>query len=367
MLDIPFGLLSSSYRHLFVTAVSLTPLDILHIIYLAIAIFGVLLVFGENRFKALFLLLGWHALEETFNLIEELKIFSQLPLVTPAIQLAVGPLYYLFAKNLIYGDIQLKKHLFHFFPMFIALGFTAWWPQLMQVAFVIFLIYFFLTFRLLQHYHKVLAEITSDAASYALKWLTRTFMVIGIIKIVDAVRLNVQLDVSYEVFYYQYFVIEILSLLITVYLTLKAIRHSHLFSGFKEFEEFVVPQKDQLNNESDIELEQARSIFSNIDKHLQQTHGYRQAKYSLRQLAGELGLTDQMVSWSINQGGNLSFSDYINSLRITEVKLSLRDKSQQKSILEVAFEAGFNSKSTFNAVFKQSLGLTPSQYIKKYL
>jgi AraC-like DNA-binding protein len=347
-----------------VTAISLTPLDILHIIYLAIAVFGVFLVFGENRFKALLLLLGWHALEEVFNLIEELKIFDQLPLITPAIQLAVGPLYYLFAKNLIYGDIQLKKHLFHFLPVFIALGFTAWWPQLMQIAFVIFLVYFFLTFRLLQHYHKVLAEITSDDASYALKWLTRTFIVIGVIKIVDAVRLNVQLVVSYDVFYYQYFVIEILSLFITVYLTLKAIRHSHLFLGIRDFEETVIPQKDKLSNESSVELEQARSIFSSIDKHLQQTHGYRQAKYSLRQLSEELGLTEQMVSWSINQGGTLSFSDYINSLRIEEVKLSLLDKSQKKSILDIAFEAGFNSKSTFNAVFKQSLGVTPSQFIK---
>jgi AraC-like DNA-binding protein len=348
-----------------VTEIPLKPLDILHIIYLAIAVFGVLLVFGERRFKALLLLLAWHALEEVFNLIEELKIFSQLPLITPAIQLAVGPLYYLFAKNLIYGDIQLKKHLFHFFPVFIALGFTAWWPQLMQIAFVIFLIYFFLTFRLLQHYHKVLAEITSDDASYALKWLTRTFIVIGVIKIVDAVRLNVQLVVSYDVFYYQYFVIEILSLFITIYLTLKALRHSHLFSGFKEFEETVIPQKNQLSNESSVELEQARSIFSSLDKHLQKTHGYRQAKYSLRQLSEELSLTEQMVSWSINQGGAMSFSDYINSLRIEEVKLSLLDKSHKKSILEIAFEAGFNSKSTFNAVFKQSLGVTPSQFMKK--
>lgn len=347
------------------TTINFAPVNIIHIMYVAIAVFSVLLVFGEKRFKALLLLLSIHAIEEVFNIIEELHLFSELPLVTPAITLAIGPLYYLFAKNLIYGDLALRKHLFHFLPAFIGLGFTVWWPELLQVAFVILLIYFFLTFRLLRHYHKILVEITSDSESHALNWLTQTFVVVGIIELINFIRLNLQLQVSYEVFVNWYFMSEIFSLLITVYLTLKAIRHPQLFTGISEFENIIIAKKNQSSNGLNSELEQARSIFAGINTHLQQSFAYRQPKYSLRQLAGEMGLTDQMISWSINQGGEQSFSDYINSLRLEEVKCSLRDKSRQKSILEIAFEAGFSSKSTFNAVFKQTVGVTPSQYIKQ--
>jgi AraC-like DNA-binding protein len=348
------------------TTITIVPVNILHFMYVAIAIFSILLVFGEKRFKALLLLLVAHVIIEVFNIVEELHLFSELPLVTPAITLAIGPLYYLFAKNLIYGDLELKNHLFHFLPAFIGLGFTYWWSELLQVAFVILLIYFFLTFRLLQHYHKILVEITADSESHALNWLTKTFVVVGIIELINFIRLNLQLKVSYEVFVNWYFLSELFSLLITVYLTFKAIRHPQLFTGISEFENIITVKKNQSSNDLISELEQARSIFAGINKHLEQSFAYRQAKYSLRQLAGEMGLTDQMISWSINQGGEQSFSDYINSLRLEEVKCSLRDKSRQNSILDIAFEAGFSSKSTFNAVFKQFVGVTPSQYIKQY-
>jgi AraC-like DNA-binding protein len=111
-------------------------------------------------------------------------------------------------------------------------------------------------------------------------------------------------------------------------------------------------------------LDQARTVFVDISRYLKKSQAYRQAKYSLRQLADEMGLSEQMISWSINQGGGLSFSDYVNSLRIEAVKQSFLDTPEQRNILQTAFDAGFNSKSTFNAVFKRNLGLTPSQYLK---
>jgi len=345
------------------TTITVVPVYILHIMYIAIAIFSILLVFGEKRFKVLLLLWLWHFTEEVFNFIEELHI-SEYPIVTPALQLARGPLYYLFAKNLIYGDILIKKHLQHFIPALIALGFTYWWPELLQVAFVISIIYFILTLRLLQHYHRVLVEVTADNVSHALSWLTKVIVVVGLIEFIDFVRLNLQLVVSKELSADWYFISELISLIIAVYLTLKAIRHPQLFVGIREYEKNVIPDGSLSNNNSDDEIEQAKSLFYSIDKHLKSTFSYRQAKYSLRQLAGEMGLSDQMVSWSINKGGEQNFSDYINSLRIEEAKLALLDKLNNKSILDIAFEAGFSSKSTFNAVFKQSLGVTPSQFRK---
>lgn len=346
------------------TTISLAPVNILHIIYLTMAVFSILLVFGKKPYKALALLLAAHAVQEVFNILEELNITRQYYLITPAIQLAIGPLYYLFVKNLIYGNLVIRNHLFHLVPMVIGFGFTAWWPILLNVAFVVLLVYIYLTFGLLRHYYRVLVEVIADDESHALRWLSRTFIIIGMIELVDFVRQSTQLEQNYELWSRWYFLSELLSLLITTYLVVKAIRQPKLYSGFKKFEEIVNTDRSLASGTED-ELAQAQSIFSSICTHLTNTCGYRQPKYSLRQLAAEMGLSEQMTSWAINQGGKVSFSDYINSLRLEQVKPCLRNKQGNQSIIDIAFDAGFSSKSSFNAVFKRNTGMTPSQYLKQ--
>jgi AraC-like DNA-binding protein len=59
----------------------------------------------------------------------------------------------------------------------------------------------------------------------------------------------------------------------------------------------------------------------------------------------------------------MSFSDYINQQRIEKVKKLLKSEDQKKyTLLAIAENAGFSSKSSFNAVFKKMTGLTPTQY-----
>ena len=71
------------------------------------------------------------------------------------------------------------------------------------------------------------------------------------------------------------------------------------------------------------------------------------------------------MSWAINHGGDQSFSDFVNDLRIADIEKALSSNMNGQSILEIAFNAGFNSKSSFNALFKRRTGLTPSQYVKQ--
>ena len=84
-------------------------------------------------------------------------------------------------------------------------------------------------------------------------------------------------------------------------------------------------------------------------------------------LAQHLGLTPNAVSQLLNAGLGQSFSEVVNGYRLAEVQRRLlTDDARRLTVLGLALEAGFNSKTTFNRVFKEKTGLTPKEYQKKY-
>lgn len=73
--------------------------------------------------------------------------------------------------------------------------------------------------------------------------------------------------------------------------------------------------------------------------------------------------TEKELSQYIHETFGVSFSTYINQLRVKKVKALLKEEAQEKyTLLAIAEDAGFSSKSSFNAVFKKITGVTPTQY-----
>lgn len=62
----------------------------------------------------------------------------------------------------------------------------------------------------------------------------------------------------------------------------------------------------------------------------------------------------------INQGLGKNFYQLINELRLAKIK-GLLEQNRHDTIMTMALECGFNSKSNFNRLFKQHYGVTPSQ------
>lgn len=94
---------------------------------------------------------------------------------------------------------------------------------------------------------------------------------------------------------------------------------------------------------------------------------FKNPDLTLDDLARHVGLTPNGVSLLINAGLQQSFSDFVNGYRLAEVKQRLLTTDAQRlTVLGLALEAGFNSKTTFNRVFKEKTGLTPKEYQKKY-
>jgi AraC-like DNA-binding protein len=71
------------------------------------------------------------------------------------------------------------------------------------------------------------------------------------------------------------------------------------------------------------------------------------------------------TSFVINELYQDNFYNFINKYRIEEAKrLLLSDKYNQLNILGIAYESGFNSKTTFNTTFKKHVGCSPSEFVK---
>jgi AraC-like DNA-binding protein len=90
---------------------------------------------------------------------------------------------------------------------------------------------------------------------------------------------------------------------------------------------------------------------------------YHDPELTLTSLAAQLKIGRNMLSELINSGTGGNFYDFVNKYRVDEVKqLMETPKFKDYTILAIAFEAGFPSKSTFNSIFKKFTGLTPSEY-----
>lgn len=91
---------------------------------------------------------------------------------------------------------------------------------------------------------------------------------------------------------------------------------------------------------------------------------YLDAKLSLPGLAEIIEISPNQLSQIINQEAQVNFHDFVNNYRVKEFIQKAR-LNKNFSLLALALDSGFNSKSSFNTIFKKQKGLTPSQYLSK--
>src|SRR5690606_12004195 len=103
-------------------------------------------------------------------------------------------------------------------------------------------------------------------------------------------------------------------------------------------------------------------ILQKIQSYMEKATPYLEADFDLAALAQGINTPAYRVSQVINAELQQNFFDFVNAYRIAESRRLL--KNNDKSITEIMYAAGFNSKSVFNTTFKKHTGLTPSQYRK---
>jgi ligand-binding sensor domain-containing protein/AraC-like DNA-binding protein len=107
-------------------------------------------------------------------------------------------------------------------------------------------------------------------------------------------------------------------------------------------------------------------VLPQLNRLMEKEKAFLKPDLTLKKLSDQLHVHYNHLSRIINEHLGKSFNDYVNSYRIEEARKQLTDPSaDHKTILEIAYDTGFYSKSVFNTAFKKFTGMTPSQYKKK--
>ncbi len=100
-----------------------------------------------------------------------------------------------------------------------------------------------------------------------------------------------------------------------------------------------------------------------LDRVMATSKPYLQPSLTIDELAAQLALPTHVLSRVINSGYEQSFFNFINSHRVAAAKIQLESPANnQKTMLRILHEVGFNSKSSFNEAFKRHSGMTPSAF-----
>ena len=92
---------------------------------------------------------------------------------------------------------------------------------------------------------------------------------------------------------------------------------------------------------------------------------YLDYQLTLQKLADQIQIPEKELSLLINHYLNKHFFDFINEYRINDAKTLLKDVTKKEvTVLEIVYQVGFNSKSSFYTAFKKVTGQTPTAYRK---
>ncbi len=241
-------------------------------------------------------------------------------------------------------------------------------------------LYFFLARKTLKSYQQSIRHLYSETSRIDLHWAR--FLVNGYIILICAFLVILPLMLKYPQYFNSLLLINMAIATPYIYIaTYKGVMQPTIWQiqpGLnKKIVEDEIHEAEKIETET-IDLEKSKTakpvfntgkieaIVKKITILMEQEKLFQETELTLHQLAGKLQVPIYQVSQAFNEGMKKTFYDVVNGYRVEEAKRLLLDsKNRNYTILSVGFEAGFNSKTTFNTVFKKFTGLTPTEYRDK--
>lgn len=146
------------------------------------------------------------------------------------------------------------------------------------------------------------------------------------------------------------------------YLGYLGIYHNGIFKQRREIRKTILLEsKSKKNTNNDYKLDKIKKI-------IEEEKIFLNPNLSLTSLSDRFELNESYFSYLFNKNSDINISNYINKLRVETVKSILLNKDfKNYTLISIALESGFNSKSAFYTAFKKETGLTPTAYRKQNL
>lgn len=228
---------------------------------------------------------------------------------------------------------------------------------------VVPVVYIVLCFLALRKYQKMLPEYYSALEKINLNWLK--YIIVSLIILFIGVFCMIALGTRTDIIPFDK-IFRIVAMVQSGYLfciVFFSLRQSLVFHQQGKLDINNVAAKEEKINILD--KNGSDTVSQKLLKFMETEKPYLDEELSLQKLSSLMNISTHQLSQTINQALHTNFYKFVNAYRIEDVQKKLRDPEFEKySILGIAFESGFNSKSTFNKIFKEETGMTPSEFKK---
>jgi len=303
------------------------------------------------------------------------------------------PLLYLYICSVTYQDFKLEwKHLWHILPFVTAIllliprffladfdtkidilwakdGLIFEFKLIYLLLHVQIIAYIIASYIVILRSKKLLLENYSNGNVNYYNWLITFITLIAIETVVSTFK-NVflinDLDAQYEL---AMTLTSLTALLFICWLVIKALKTPGLY-GRVDSKQLLVKQLISENQHRETLMAEDKELdesLSRLISHMETQEPYLEPSLSVYDLSKQLNWQPKELSVLINHYLNQHFFDFVNEYRIKKAMEILADASKNHlTILEILYEVGFNSKSSFNTAFKKYTKQTPTEYRKQY-
>lgn len=297
------------------------------------------------------------------------------------------PSFYLYVLSVCYSDFRLKwKHLVHLLPFIIVNllfipriyksidegSFIGPLNEMSEIYFIQILIecqyvfYIISVFFILKKYKEIYLENYTDTGSSTYKLLFQMTCVFLAAHSVVALKNILRYSGFREVFLWANVLVGTIALFITCWFIMKALKHPELFRGVnsklkltKDILPEVEEKPESISGQSDL----IRNQIADLKHYMTEKEPFLDPSLTIQELSNQINIPVRDLSVLINHHIDQHFFDFVNEYRIKKAMNILKDPAKnQLTVLEILYEVGFNSKSSFNTSFKKYTNLTPTAY-----
>ncbi|PXY40712.1 AraC family transcriptional regulator [Flavobacterium cheongpyeongense] len=323
-----------------------------------------------------------------FFVFEYIQEYLNLVIFRWTICLLAMPLFYLYVLAVCYSDFRLKrKHLLHLLPiivvnlvflprLYLADGMNKeFWDsidQMPEIYFIQILIefqyvfYIVSAFLVLKQYKEIYLENYANPSSLTYKYLFQMTTVFLVTHCLVALKNVLRYSDYRQIFLWLNVVVGTLALFITCWLVMKALNHPELFRGVNsklKLAKDILPEIEEKTQFVNVKNDVINSQISGLRQYMTEKEPFLDPSLTIQELANQIDIPVRDLSVLINHEMNQHFFDFVNEYRIQKAMQILKDKSKSElTVLEILYEVGFNSKSSFNTSFKKYTSLTPTAY-----